>query len=1280
MPDQSNPFVREGLVRRTAPFVAALIAGFVMVPLLAEGDHELRDFTTAIVLTALMALLVVLLPWRRLPAWLQMVPPLLYMVVVAELYTQGGGPSSGFGSMVLLPILWLALYSSQAQMVASIVGCAVVVLGPLLTIGGSPNPDPEYRRGILILIVGTVIGFTVQRLVGRVSERASRESERAANLEESTHQFDRAFETAPIGMAITTVAGRFMRVNPTLCSMLGRVREDLVGRKIEEIAHPDDRVVDRDAIPKLLSGEVSTYQAEKRYLHIDGQVVWVILSLTLVRDSDGNPRHLFAQMQDVTAPRLAEERLREAEERYRTMVEQLPLVTYIDALDDISSAIYMSPQVEPLLGYSVQEWLDDTELFAELLHPDDRERVLAEVVRCNKSGAPFVEEYRLTARDGRTVWIRDEAHHLQASDGTLKQMQGLMIDITERKLAETRLRLQHSVASAIAASDSLRDAAPAVLRSICEAMEWDVGTLWQVDYRADELRCVDLWQADGVELGEFERATREWTFKPGEGLAGRVWSEAAPHWTPDFASEPEFPRASLFAQTGLRAAAAFPVSASGREVGVIEFLSRKVSEPEAEVMLLMAAIGTQLGQFIERMQAEERLREAEERYRQLVERLPAISYIASFGESGKWLFVSPQIETTLGFTPAEWTTDSSSWYRQIHPDDRERVMEAEREVRKSDEPFSTEYRILARDGTVHWVRDEGIVIRDGDRPGYMSGMMTDVTEQKLTEQALRESEKRFRTLGTHAPVGIFETNASGICTFVNERWCELSGRTPEQIAGREWMQVIHPDDRERVEAEWREAALQGWDYEGEFRFVTPDGHVRVVDASAVPLRDDPGAAASYLGTVVDVTERRRVEHYQSIQHAVSMAMADSTGCDDAIKRMIAALGESMGWELGVFWGSELQEGTTAPFGRPVPLLRCVKAWHAGEVPGVDFVELCDEMTFSSPLGMLGRVWEGGHSEWSEDLGDARSKRAQLARQLGMTGSVCLAVYGDAQLLGVLEFFGRKVEDPGEPLLDIHAGIGRQIGEYIERKRAEGEAERAKNEFFALVSHELRTPLTSIIGYLELVHEEKSMSAEERRHFLDIVHRNADRLLRLVGDLLLVAQVQVGKFALRPGVVDLRAIAEHAIETARPIAEGRTIELGLNADPVPVFQGDRDRIAQLFDNLISNALKFTDPGQRVTVSVSTTGGRAVVEVNNSGAVIPEKERARLFDRFYRASEATSRVVTGVGLGLAIVKAIVEAHQGTIVVESTEVSGTTFRASLPLNEPREADLAADEMRAA
>jgi signal transduction histidine kinase len=227
-----------------------------------------------------------------------------------------------------------------------------------------------------------------------------------------------------------------------------------------------------------------------------------------------------------------------------------------------------------------------------------------------------------------------------------------------------------------------------------------------------------------------------------------------------------------------------------------------------------------------------------------------------------------------------------------------------------------------------------------------------------------------------------------------------------------------------------------------------------------------------------------------------------------------------------------------------------------------------------------------------------------------------------------------------------------------------ELDRLKDEFVALVSHELRTPLTSIRGYLELVTEAPDGLTAEQRQFLGVVERNAERLLRLVGDLLFVAQVDAGKFQLRPEEVDLAELAAASVESARPAAAARGVEIDLAAEAAPRIQGDVARLAQLLDNLVSNAIKFTSAGGRVEVSVSREGDDALLAVADSGVGIPEREQARLFERFYRTTAATQKAVQGTGLGLAITKAIVEAHHGAIAFTSSEGAGTTFRVTLPL----------------
>jgi signal transduction histidine kinase len=229
-----------------------------------------------------------------------------------------------------------------------------------------------------------------------------------------------------------------------------------------------------------------------------------------------------------------------------------------------------------------------------------------------------------------------------------------------------------------------------------------------------------------------------------------------------------------------------------------------------------------------------------------------------------------------------------------------------------------------------------------------------------------------------------------------------------------------------------------------------------------------------------------------------------------------------------------------------------------------------------------------------------------------------------------------------------------------------ELDRLKDDFVASVSHELRTPLTSIRGYLELLRDgEAGRLTEGQGVFVEILERNANRLMRLVGDLLFVAQIEAGEVALERAPTEVEELVREAADAARPAAVHEGIELDLDFDAgIGELYADRARLGQVLDNLISNALKFTERGGHVGVRTFRRDDALVVEVSDTGMGMTKEDVGQLFQRFFRTASATEQAIQGTGLGLAIVKAIVEAHGGVISVVSVLGRGTTFRVELPL----------------
>jgi signal transduction histidine kinase len=258
--------------------------------------------------------------------------------------------------------------------------------------------------------------------------------------------------------------------------------------------------------------------------------------------------------------------------------------------------------------------------------------------------------------------------------------------------------------------------------------------------------------------------------------------------------------------------------------------------------------------------------------------------------------------------------------------------------------------------------------------------------------------------------------------------------------------------------------------------------------------------------------------------------------------------------------------------------------------------------------------------------------------------------------------GRVFRGYTAPVPDLDGGFGGRIWT-LREVTADRELDRMRDAFVATVSHELRTPLTSISGFLEMMQDEEDRLDDTGRQYLNVIRRSTERLYSLVEDLLLVAQIEAKRVELDLEDVDVAELAARAVETMRPAAGEKGVTLELVSDHPPPARGDQVRLTQVLDNLVSNAVKFTDEGGVVTVTVNGDGSSLELVVRDSGIGVPSEEQGQVFTRFFRASTATRRAIPGTGLGLAISRALVEQHGGTISFSSREGEGTTVTVRLP-----------------
>ncbi len=498
--------------------------------------------------------------------------------------------------------------------------------------------------------------------------------------------------------------------------------------------------------------------------------------------------------------------------------------------------------------------------------------------------------------------------------------------------------------------------------------------------------------------------------------------------------------------------------------------------------------------------------------------------------------------------------------------------------------------------------------------------------RRETEMALRHSDKLFRELADNAPLIIWMTDDQGNNEFVNKTYQTFFGVTPEDVAERRWIELVHPDDYETYVQGFLNVSAAGLPFRAEARVCRADGEWRWLVSYAAPRSAESGRAPGMIGCSADLTESKRAED------AMGQLAAIVESSDDAIVSKDLN-GVIRSWN----------KGAEKLFG-----------YAAEEVIGKSIMIVIPPDRADEETRVLESVRRGEKIDHFETV---RRRKDGALVEISLTVSPVRDK--EDRIIGASKI-ARDITERKR----TEEKIARLLAEEQAAREVAEQATRAKDEFLALVSHELRSPLNAILGYTRMLRSGAGES-EDVNKATGVIERSAKTQLQIIEDLLDSARIVTGKLRIELSLVDLVPALEAALDTVRSAAEAKGITLVANFRRLPeLVIGDSTRLQQVVWNLLTNAVKFTPEGGRVELRMEGAPDHIRIAVIDTGKGVEPEFLPFIFDRFRQADASSGRRHGGVGLGLSLVKHLVELHGGTITVVSEGVGhGATFTITLP-----------------
>ncbi len=942
--------------------------------------------------------------------------------------------------------------------------------------------------------------------------------------------------------------------------------------------HPEDRERIFQELPHVL--EQGSHIYEYRFLYRDGHYRWVRDDMKLIRDEFGNPVEIIGYWIDITERKRAESALKESEDRYRHLVEGSPAIVW--SFSDKHGTLFVSSRVKSILGYSADFLYKNPWLWNKSIHPDDQSSV-AQSIKDFTKGKDLSGEYRIKDSSGNWRWFHDRSIGKRI-EGEATIIEGISIDITERKQAEEALRESEKKYRAVVeiSPDGIAIASKGVHVFVNQSLARIFGLSNPSDMLGKPV--LDYIHSDYQEI-----------------VRKRI-------------------------ETVIKGGALSPLSEEKMIRPDGRIIQTEVAVAPLEYQGEPATLAI-IRDITERKQAEEKLRESEERFRLAFEN--ANTGMCLVDLDGNLTRVNNRMCEIFGYTKQE--LERMTVNDIAHPEDIDKSPAFIHKTLRGEVERSTfEKRYFHKQGHVVTCQVSSSLVRDAaGTPLYFISHLHDITDRKQAEEALRESEERYRTILEDIEEGYFEVDLAGRSTFINDSLCKIYGYPREEFLGTDNRRFTDKENAKRVYEAFNQVYRTGepgriFDYE----IIRKDGTKRQVEVFPSLRRDSSGKPIGFRGITRDVTERKQAEEALQKEREISLSILENAPYGVAL---IDKGGQYIytNPEFTNITGYMLQDVPTG------------KDWFQKAFPD------------SNDRRKMLKLWK-------ED----RSKGDMINREFNICckdGKIC------------------QVDFRSTFLKDGRAVI--VFRDITERKRAEEEMKslqeqlRQSQKMEAIgrlaggIAHDFNNLLTVIKGYSQLSLVELKENTPLRGN-IEHIHTATDRAADLVRQLLAFSRRQI----LEMKVWDLNTILTNLKNMLRRLI-GEDIELTtILAEDLGRVKTDLGWIEQAIMNLVVNARDAMPSGGKLTIETGNVildeahvshrvgvkpGHFVMLSVSDTGVGMTPEVRERLFEPFFSTKEKDK----GTGLGLSTVYGIVKQSDGDIWVYSEPGKGSTFKIYLP-----------------